>query len=175
VTVATVDVDRLAQELVRLLGDLSGIYGELGMHMRNKVEAIKRADADQIQSITAREFLLADRAAEREGLRRQITQRILAGLGRAHGRYASLKLPVLAEWLAEPRRSQLLVAAAGLRERLEEIDRMRVTTTLITQEMLKHLGEVLSVMTSGGAGGDVYSRTGRREAGRMANVFEAVG
>jgi hypothetical protein len=170
------DTDLLARDLVRLLGDLTGLYGELAMHMRTKLEAIKRADSDKIQSITAREMVLAEKAAEREGLRRQITARILAGLGReatdASG--APITLTQLAEFFPEPRRSQLLVVAAGLRERVREIDRMRTTQSLISHEMLKHLGEVLKVMCAG-VRSDVYSRTGQRQGSGVAAVFEAVG
>lgn len=170
------EADLLARDLARLLGDLAGLHAELAMHMRGKLEAVKQADANRIQSITARETLLADKAAEREGLRRQITARLLQSLGRNDTRSAgeSITLSQLAELLPEPRRSQLLVAAAGLREKVREIDAMRQTMSLITDEMLKHLAEVLKVMCAG-VGTDVYSRSGRRQNSGMANVFEAVG
>lgn len=170
------EVDLLARDLSRLLGDLSGLYAELSMHMRSKLEAIKVADASRIQSITARESVLARRAAEREGLRRQITARILEGLGMAAASPAGqpVTLTALAEMFPEPRRSQLLVAAAGLREKLHEVDQMRTTLSLITDEMLKHLAEVLKVMCAG-VGTDVYSRSGRRQNAGLATVFEAVG
>jgi len=168
-------VDILAHDLVRLLSDLTELHGELAMHMHNKLDAIKAADTDRITSITAREMVLAERAMEREGLCRQITRQMLAGLGLAGALTEPVGLPDLAERLSEPRRSQLLVAAAGLRTRLQEIERMRVTTTLITQEMLKHVGEVISAMTSGGSSHDAYGRTGQRPGPNPARVFEAVG
>lgn len=165
--------DNLARDLVRLLSDLSGMHAELIMHMRGKLEAVRRADSDTIQSITARELLLAGRIKERDGLRRQMVRLI----------EAKLELPVtgttrlteLAEHLAEPRRSQLLVVAAGLRERLEELQRLQATNRLVTEGMLKHLEAVLAVMTAAGQSSEVYSPTGRRELARSANVFEAVG
>lgn len=175
-SVVSREVDLLARDLVRLLGDLSSLHGELAMHMRNKLEAIKHADAPRIQSITARETVLAQRAAEREGLRRQITARIVHLLG-ASGQGADgepITLTRLAERLPEPRRSQLLVAAAGLREKLNEIGRMQATLSLVTQHMLEHLNEVLKVMCAG-VGGEVYSRSGRRQNAGTATVFEAVG
>lgn len=174
-TVVAKEVDLLAKDLVRLLADLGGLHGEMAMHMRDKLEAIKQTDSDRIQSITAREMLLAERVAEREGLRRQITARIVRGLGLDAEENRSLSLTVLAERFSEPRRSQLLVSAAGLREKLQEIGRMQATTSLITQEMLKHLGAVLDVMRSGGASTDIYSRTGTRQRSGPASVFEAVG
>lgn len=170
------DTDLLARDLVRLLIDMTSLHGELAMHMQNKLDAIKRADSDRITSITAREAVLAERAIEREGLRRQITSRLLAGLGRkatdASG--SPISLTQLAEYFPEPRRSQLLVAASGLREKVREINRLHVTLSMITREMLVHLGEVFKVMCAG-VGSDIYSRSGRRQKNGTAAVFEAVG
>jgi hypothetical protein len=143
--------------------------------MRSKLDAVKRADSDAIASITSREHHLAGRATERDGLRRQITKLIVDGLGLADVDAKSLKLTALAEHFTEPRRSQLLVAAAGLREKLQEIERTRVTTTLVTQEMLKHLREVIAVMRGGGDSSDVYGRSGKTQSAGQAAVFEAVG
>jgi hypothetical protein len=84
--------DNLVRDLVRLLSDLMGLHAEMVMHMRSKLEAIKTADSDRIQSITARELLLASRAREREGLRRQIAERIAEGLGIDRSRGRSMKL-----------------------------------------------------------------------------------
>ena len=67
------------------------------------------------------------------------------------------------------------MAAAGLREKVEEIERLRVTTALITEEMLKHMRDVFSVMTSPAQDTGVYSRTGGREDASSPRVFEAVG
>lgn len=170
------EVDLLSRDLVRLLTDLGGLYAELGMHMRNKLDAMKQADSDRIQSITARETTIAERAGEREGLRRQITSRILAALGRAetNAQGRPVTLNELAEYLSEPRRSQLLVAAAGLREKVHEIDRLRTTMSMFSKQMLEHLGEVVRVM-SAGISADVYSRTGKRMRSSVSAVFEAVG
>ena len=171
--VASLKADLLARDLVRLLTDLVSLHGDLGLHMQNKLDAMKRADSEQIQSITARETLLLERATERDGFRRQLTRRLLEELGLDP--LATPRLSELAEHLAEPRRSQLLVAAAGLKEKLDSAERLRVTTTLVTQEMLKHMREVLSVMRGGGMGAELYSRSGRRERVSSATVFEAVG
>ncbi len=167
--------DVLANNLARLLSHMLELHGELAALMRSKLDAIKRADSDQIQSLTAREMMLAERIREREGLRRQITRRVVKSLNLDPAEDEAIRLTALAEYFPEPRRSQLLVAAAGLRERLEEIERMRVTTTLITREMLKHMEEVFSVMTAGSTGADVYSRSGERQRAGSTSVFEAVG
>lgn len=167
--------DNLVRDLIRLMSDLMGLHSEMVMHMRSKLEAIRTADSDRIQSITARELLLASRVREREGLRRQIAERIAEGLGIDRMRGRSMRLTELAELLPEPRRSQLLVSAAGLREKLEELERLQQTTAMVTEQMLQHLGEVLRVMTAGTGPSDVYSRSGRRSEPSAASVFEAVG
>ena len=165
--------DRLARDLVQLLSGMMGIHRELAMHMREKLEAIKVADSDRMHSITAREMLLADRLREREGLRKQLTRRLMQELSIEVD--PSMKLTALAERFPEPRRSQLLVTASGLRESLGQVEQLRVTTALISQEMLKHLAEVMAVMKGGVGGVDVYSRSGQRERAGVACVFEAVG
>jgi FlgN protein len=170
-----VQLDNLVRDLIRLLGDLNALHGELAMHMRNKLDAIKRADSDQVQSITAREAVLAARAHEREGLRKQLADRIGMSLGLDKGSGRSVRLTDLAEKLPEPRRSQLLVAAAGLREKVREIESINKTSEVVTRTMLRHLSEVMQVMTAGPCGADVYGRTGHRQPPRTANVFEAVG
>lgn len=168
-------LDNLVRDLVRLLQDLRELYDEAGAHMAAKLEAIRRGDSEQIHSITSREMLLAGRAVEREGLRRQIVERIGEILGLDAQSVRTMRLSELAEHLGEPRRSRLLTASTGLRAKLEEVERLRGISAMVTTEMLRHLGEVLMVMRSGGREPDVYSRRGRQETPRMANVFEAVG
>lgn len=174
-TVARNNVEKLTRELVEALNDLTGLHGEVLMHMRNKLAAIRKADTDAIASITAREMTLMDRVIERETARRQTTKKLVYLLGQQERFVEPVKLTALAEHLPEPQRSQLLGASMGLREKLKELEQTRVTTTLVTQEMLKHLKQVMTVMTSGGPGSDVYGRTGQRQSSNAAHVFEAVG
>ncbi|HSW47333.1 MAG TPA: flagellar export chaperone FlgN [Phycisphaerae bacterium] len=166
------NVDNLARDLVRLLSDMTGTYGELAMHMHDKLDAIRRADADRITSITARETTLADRLMERHGLRRQMMRQLQQALGLGAD---AMRLTDLAEHLPEPRRSQMITVAEGLKKQLASMEQLRQTSELVSREMLTHLGEVLTVMTSGVQGGDTYGRTGVRQSTSMARVFEAVG
>jgi hypothetical protein len=174
-TVAQTKPDNLARELVRLLNEMSRLHDELTALMRDKLEAMRRADSNMIESITARESVLAGRLAEREGLRRDLVRNILRGLGTASRKPQTVRMTELAECFAEPTRSQILVATTGLRVRLEEIERISTTTRMITTEMLRHMGAIIEVMTSGGPATGVYSRAGGRETSGRANVFEAVG
>jgi hypothetical protein len=62
-----------------------------------------------------------------------------------------------------------------LRQKLEEVEQARVTSALVTEEMLKHIGEVLTAARGGGRVVDLYSSSGRFNTPTPANVFEAVG
>ena len=88
---------------------------------------------------------------------------------------APLRVAALADHLPEPRRSQLITVATGLKKQLASMEPIRLTSTLVTQQMLKHLDEVLSVMTAGAPGSDLYGRSGARQQSSVAHVFEAVG
>ncbi len=172
---ANIEADKLARDLVRLLGEIVGLYDEMAGHMKTKLEAIRQADTGRIQSLTAREMTLAEKVEQREGLRRHITKKLVKTLGLRTPEDFQLKLSELAEHLAEPRRSQLLGVATGLRDKADKIENLRITTTLITQEMLKHLNHVLSIMTSGGPEAEVYSPNGQRGQNGSPCVFDAVG
>ena len=169
------NLDALARDLARLLGDLAGLHAEMAGHAREKLTAMRKADSESVAAINAREMLLAERLAEREGLRRQITRRMVEGLGLARSKADGLRVADLADLIPEPRRSQLITAATGLRQRLEELQRLQRTNALITNEMLKHLSEVMTVMCGGGPAAESYTRGGRRAQPRTASVFEAVG
>ena len=172
---ASVSVDILVRNLVRLLNDQVARHGELASLMEAKLEAVKQADSDRIRELTAAEMALVERATEREGLRRQITARILDNLGLRDVDVRELRLSELATYLDEPLRSQILVAASGLKIKVKQVERRRLTNALVTEAMIVHLGEVLSVMTRGGVNPDVYLPSGRRPAAGPAEVFEAVG
>lgn len=172
---APAHLDPLVRDLVRLLGDLAGLHAEMAALAREKLAAMRTADGERIAAITAREMPLADRLAEREGLRRQITRRIVETLGLARSRADGLRVTELADLIPEPRRSQLITAATGLRQRLEELQRLQQTNALITREMLKHLSGVMAVMCGGGPAAEGYTRGGRHAQPYTASVFEAVG
>ena len=165
--------DILARDLVRMLGQLRELYDELAARMRERLEAVRQADAGRIQAAVAVEQELAGRLREREGLGRQLARRLAEATGHPAPRDATSS--ELAGRLPEPRRSQLLLAAAGLRDRVREVERLQAVLGLVTREMLVHLGQVLDVMRSGGRSSESYSRTGTSQRVGAANVFEAVG
>jgi hypothetical protein len=174
-TNAAPQFDALVRDLVRLLGDLAGLHAEMSAQAREKLAAMRKADSDAVAAITSREMALADRLAEREGLRRQITRRIAELVGVSRAKADGLRVTDLADLIPEPRRSQLLTAATGLRQRLEELQRLQRTNALVTHEVLKHLSGVMTVMCGGGPAAESYTRGGRLAQPHTTSVFEAVG
>lgn len=168
-------VDILVRNLVRLLDQQAELHGELASLMRELIEAAKRADIDAIQALAARQGRVLERATEREGLRRELTGQILDAIGLDEASQGGLRLSELAGHLPEPLRTEVLVAASGLKRRVQDIERVRVTAALVTHGMIEHLNEVLAVMTGGVVETDMYSPIGRRGSNVSANVFEAVG
>ncbi len=174
-TRATSQPDLLARDLARLLTDLAGLHAEMIAHAREKLDAMRRADGECIAAITTRELLLAEKVAEREGLRRQITRKIVEALGMPRNRAETLRVGELAGLLPEPRAGALLAAAATLRQATEELQGVQRTVALVTHEMIKHLNEMIAVMCGGGLPAESYTRGGGRARPVTASVFEAVG
>lgn len=167
-------VDNLIRDLLHVVSDLSAHHSDLAVLMRDKLDAMRRADSDAIQRIGLKEGALLERITEREGLRRQLTRHVAEAVGVGED-ITTLRLTTLAESLSEPRRSQLLAASTGLKQKLGEVEQLRVTTTLVTQHLLSHMGEVLNVMRGDHGVAQLYSASGRRQEPSAANVFEAVG
>jgi flagellar biosynthesis/type III secretory pathway chaperone len=157
------------------MSDMGRMQDELSVLMRTKLDALRKADSDQIQMITGQEMKLVARFAERDGLRRQLMNKCQEALDISGPRKTEMRLSELAEYLAEPQRSQLLTVAAGMKDRAQELERMRVKTALVTEEVLKHMEHILKVMTAGAGMTGTYSRAGQEEPANNARVFEAVG
>lgn len=174
-THTTAQPEPLARDLARLLTEMAGQYAELVACAREKIEAMRRADSEAMTAITGRELLLAQRIAQREGLRRQITRKLAECCGFERTRADALRIADLADRIEEPYRNGLLAAGAALRQNVEELQRLQQVSALITHEMLKHFGEVVLVMRGAGLATEHYTRGGRRAEQPSASVFEAVG
>lgn len=169
------EVEQTVRDLVRLLDEMRELYGQLRTTIRKKLQAMREASIELLQSCTAREGFLAGRIAEREGLRRQLVERLAGRLGLAPAAARSMPVSQVAQHLSEPLRGRLLAVAAGLREQAEAVQTANRTAALATGSMLKHLRAVTDAMTEGGTESTVYSAAGRPEVHQAVRVFEAVG
>ncbi len=162
-------------DLVRVLGDLTRLHEELRATIRRKLDAARAAEVEVIQSCTAREAFLATRLRQRDGLRRQLAERIGGDMGLAAETARSASVSELVREAPEPLRGRVLAAATALRDRAEQVADLNRTAALVTGTMLEHLRAVTTAMTQAGSESSGYSSEGRRAVGAPVRVFDAVG
>ena len=69
------------EHLVTMLDELAGAHEQLLGAVEEKIEAMRSADTDRIRQTIEREQILVESIDEREGLRRQLTERIVRPYG----------------------------------------------------------------------------------------------
>ena len=165
--------EALIGQLAECLGELRGLYEQLVGVLRRKLEAMRRADTEGLNSCGARERFLVQRMAESDATRRNLVGELQVRAGVRAGQ--AMTLSDLAERLGEPARSRVLVLAAGLRQVVEEANQLNQVAALSAKEMLVHFGRVYEVMQSGGMGGGVYGPQGGRAQTAERRSLDAVG
>lgn len=171
---ATTSVDRRVEQVIAMLGEMKALHDELCMVVKRKLDALRRADVDAIQSATAREDFLARRIHECDGMRKQVMELIATSMGVARSHAREMTVSELADRVGEPASSRLVVLAAALRDRIRETAEANRVAALITQEMLKHFRHVYDVMATANQQPGVYTRSGSAAPRRAVSVFEAV-
>lgn len=161
--------------MVKVLSELKRLHDELAVVVREKLSAMRKADTDAMRSAVAREEFLAQRIHEQDGLRKQIVQLIGEQTGIPAAQARAMTVSEFAGRVAEPSRSQLLVLAAALREKVKETAEANRVAAIVSQEMLKHFRRIYQVMARANVVPGVYSWTGRTELRPGSTVFEAVG
>ena len=165
-----------AHDLVHLLDDMRQLYDELQATIRRRLEAIRRARMDDVQSCTSRESYLADRISNRDGLRRQLVRTTASGFGISPEAATTMTLSNLAERMDEPQRGRLLTASAALRGAVEALRTIHRTASVVTLEMLKHFQAITDAVARTGCEPGVYTVGGRlSRSGASARLFEAMG
>jgi hypothetical protein len=167
-------VEQRVGQLTQVLGEMKRLHDELAVVVRNKLAAMRAADADRLRSATSREEFLTGRLREQDGLRKQLLELIGATFGIDPKAARQMCVRDLADRVAEPMRSRLLGLAAALRERVTETAEVNRVAAVVTHEMLKHFRSVYETMARATASAGVYSRTGQTERCTEMNVFNAV-
>jgi hypothetical protein len=164
---------QLAGQLADSLSQLRQLYEELMLVLRRKLESMKRADSEGLNSCSARERFLAQRIAEAESHRKQVLSRLQNELGFQAGR--GVTVAELAGRLQEPARSKLLIMAQGLHQLISEADRMNQVAALVAKELLTHFRRVYEAMRVTQGAGALYGPGGARELEGTERLIDAVG
>ncbi len=166
---------REANALVQILDQLSALHGSMTEVISRKIEQMSCADMEGMRDSAVKEQDLFQRITERDGLRRQVTDRLGKSLGMSAGRTRAMTARQLAEKIGPPVGNQLLGAAQTLRTTMNKLALTNRTAGTISGKIVEHLHGVFAAMSGGDADGAEYQRGGRVETTTVRQLFEAVG
>ena len=166
---------REANALVQILDQLSVLHGSMTEVISCKIEQMRRADMEGMRDSAAKEQDLFERITERDGLRRQVTDRLGKSLGMSAGRARAMTARQLAEKIGAPVGDQLLGAAQTLRVTMNKLALTNRTAGAISGKIVEHLHGVFAAMSGADADGAEYERGGRAGTSGGRQLFEAVG
>ena len=169
-----IDPKRL-KDLVALFDGLHKLHEQLLTLIRSKVDAMKRADVPAMQSLSEQEQLLARRVEQREGLRRQLMDKIGEQCGLSSRAARALSVSQFAGRLRDPQRTTLQQAAQKLREIIAKVAQANRVAGTISREVLTHLEWVFASVRPASDQPLVYSIDGRPPVEHDARIFETVG
>ncbi len=163
------------KDLVTLLNGLYGLHEQLLALVRSKIDAMRRADIPAMQDLSEQEQALAKRVEQREGLRRQLMDKVghQCGLPLRAGR--ALSVSQLASRLGDPERTALQESARQLRTIVTKVAQANRVAGAISREVLTHLQWVFASVRPANDRPLAYSGSGEPVAATDARIFETVG
>lgn len=166
---------REANALAQVLDQLSALHGSMTEVISQKIEQMRRADMEGMRDSAAKEQDLLERITERDGLRRQVTDRLGKSLGMSAGRARAMTARQLAEKIGPPVGDQILGAAQTLRATMNKLALTNRTAGAISGKIVEHLHGVFAAMSEAPGDGAEYERGGRVGMTNGRQLFEAVG
>lgn len=166
---------KLTRDLARLLVEHTDLHRQLAAVLRAKTQAVKSASLEALSDVSRQEQVIAQRIAEREGLRKKIMDALAVGRT-AKGRWGrNLTLTELAK-LVEPSESAALLAAAEpLRTAVAEAASAQRVASLVVGTLLMHVQWVVSAMRPKSVRSLAYAGDGRPVQVDDRALFETVG
>jgi len=169
-----IDPKRL-KDLVTLFDGLHKLHEQLLTLIRSRIDAMRRADSPAMQSLSEQEQLLVKRVEQREGLRRQLMDKIGEQCGLSSRAARALSVSQFAGRLREPQRTALQQAAQKLREIIAKVAQANRVAGAIAREVLTHLEWVFASVRPASDQPLVYSINGQPPVEHDARIFETVG
>jgi hypothetical protein len=163
-------VDRLAELLAKLTAKQESIRAAI----REKLEAMRRADVEAMIAASHREGELVHDVTELEVERREISENLGEIVG-ARGKGRGLSLRMIAAQLDEANRTRIMNLADALRRRMLEVAEANRVVELVSREMLAFFKGVFTAIVRDDAAPLTYSAGGEIGAPMGARVLDAVG
>lgn len=170
------DMTTLVNELCGLLKQLADLQTVMNTAVRDKLEAMRRADVNEIARRSRREAEQAAQIVELDRTRRGVVTRICAILGIAAtegGREITLR--ALIKRLPETDRDKLSALANVLRERMLVTAESNRVVEIVCHEMMSHFKAVFAAMTTAASERGIYGEKGGRPPSGEPLVLDAVG
>lgn len=163
------------KDLIRLLGGLQRMHEQLLKLVRDKIDAMRRADIAALRTLSQQEQSLAGRLQAREGLRRQLMDTIGKDMGLSASTARAMPVSQIASRVPEASRDRLLDVARGLRDVIAQVAQANRVAGAISREILGHLTWVFSSVRPAGEKAVVYSGRGGTVGPAETRIFETVG
>lgn len=170
------DMTAMVNELAGMLKQLADLQSLVNVAVRDKLEAMRRADVNEIARRSRREAELSAQVVEVDKARRAVVGRICATLGVAAtegGREITLRS--LIKKLPVADRDRLSALANVLRERMLATAESNRVVEIVCHEMMAHFKAVFSAMTSAASERGIYGERGGRAPSGEPLVLDAVG
>ena len=162
-------------DLLRLLATLRHLHDKLGDVIDAKLGAMKRADIHAMRDLGEQEQSLAARIHEREGLRRQVMDRIGDEMALGKGLARTLSATQLAEQLRGVDKSAFQEAADLLGHSIRRVAQINRVAGVATREMLHHLRWVFASVRPQREETVGYAGDGTLVSPSNTRIFDAVG
>lgn len=166
---------RRASDLVRLLDQQREGYEQLFIILDGRIGAMRRGDWAAMQQQQDEHHALAERLADREGLRRQLMDAIGVELQLAPRAGRRLTVSQLAAKLPADLAAEVAQSADRLRLALFQVSQANRLAGHIARGILDHLRWVFEAVTPGRDAGGMYANDGAPAANNGPVLFEITG
>jgi len=147
----------------------------MGATARAKLEAIRLADLAQLNALSVRDRELARQLSEREGLRRQLMERIGATWNLPPKEARGMTVTALSQRLDTDSADMVICAAAALRNAVADAKRLCQMTGRVAETLIHHLRWVWAAVKPVEQRGAAYEASGAVKSGSAGQLLETWG
>ena len=157
--IQTSQIDRLEA----LLQEQLGCHTRLYMLLEQKREAIRTADAAQVESVSRQEHMVLQQVTELEKQRLLLAGEMTELVDASRSK--PLSVSEIAAYIEPARRDELLSLAGGVREAIVKVQQLSQVIRAAAEALSAHMAGVLQLVHSAVSQARVYGRSGRMHVG----------
>ncbi len=169
------DARHRVEDLIKLLSRLSTLHEDLLGAIRRKIDAMKRADIDDMRSFGEEEQSIVVKISEREGLRRRLMDLIGSDLKLPAGSARTVSFKQLVARIPTAWHSTLNEAGDRLRSCMTRVAAANRVAGEIARQIVTHLKWVFGSVRPDESSPVGYSRTGLLVANGETCLLDAMG